>query len=153
MERKGTRLMRQAVKQMAVIAGILLVFCVVCRLTVKNTYYAVIPLPETAVERADELRVEAEGQEVILEGTPQVKDGYLRVPIRPGQKGNTTLNVLDREGNVVTAHSTNPVPVILVNGPKDAVLRDGALCDLAPTLLELMELPVPPEMEGRSLLR
>ena len=65
--------------------------------------------------------------------------------------------MLDAEGNVVTAHSTNPVPVILVNGPvkKDgtpAGLKSGALCDLAPTLLELMELPVPAEMEGHSLI-
>ena len=65
--------------------------------------------------------------------------------------------MLDAKGNIVTAHSTNPVPVILVNGPKKAdgkpaALRNGALCDLAPTLLELMELPVPAEMEGRSLL-
>ena len=66
--------------------------------------------------------------------------------------------MLDAQGNIVTAHSTNPVPVILVNGPKKAdgsrvSLRDGALCDLAPTLLELMELPVPAEMEGHSLIK
>ena len=65
--------------------------------------------------------------------------------------------MLDAEGNVVTAHSTNPVPVILVNGPKNADksavgLMDGALCDLAPTLLELMRIEQPKEMEGRSLL-
>ncbi|MBQ6671351.1 MAG: 2,3-bisphosphoglycerate-independent phosphoglycerate mutase [Firmicutes bacterium] len=65
--------------------------------------------------------------------------------------------MLDKEGNVVTAHSTNPVPVILVNGPKNSdgsprAVRSGALCDLAPTLLELMELDIPEEMEGSSLL-
>ena len=65
--------------------------------------------------------------------------------------------MLDAEGNIVTAHSTNPVPVILVNGPakEDGTplgIKSGALCDLAPTLLQLMELPVPAEMEGKSLL-
>ena len=65
--------------------------------------------------------------------------------------------MLDAEGNIVTSHSTNPVPVILVNGPakEDGSpfgIKSGALCDLAPTLLELMELEVPAEMEGKSLL-
>ena len=65
--------------------------------------------------------------------------------------------MLDAEGNIVTAHSTNPVPVILFNGPTNADgslvgLMDGALCDLAPTLLRLMQLDVPEDMEGRSLL-
>ncbi len=58
--------------------------------------------------------------------------------------------MLDEDGKVFTAHSTNPVPVILVGD--DRRLKDGALCDLAPTLLELMELDKPAEMEGSSLL-
>ena len=51
-----------------------------------------------------------------------------------------------------TAHTTNPVPVILVGGPSNARLDQGALCDLAPTMLELMGIAQPPEMTGRSLL-
>jgi 2,3-bisphosphoglycerate-independent phosphoglycerate mutase len=51
-----------------------------------------------------------------------------------------------------TSHTTNPVPVILVGGPPGAVLRSGRLADLAPTLLQLMGLPQPPEMTGRSLV-
>ncbi len=105
MERKGKRLMRQAVRQMTVIAGILLAFCVICRLTMQNTYYAVIPLPPADAERAAELRVEAEDPEVVTEGTPVVKDGYLRVPIQPGQKGDTVLNVKDRDGKVIAQHT------------------------------------------------
>ncbi len=52
-----------------------------------------------------------------------------------------------------TAHTTNPVPVILVGGPVGASLRAGGrLADLAPTLLALMGLPLPPEMTGKSLI-
>jgi 2,3-bisphosphoglycerate-independent phosphoglycerate mutase len=52
-----------------------------------------------------------------------------------------------------TQHTVGEVPVVLVNGPKDAVqLRSGRLADLAPTVLELLGLPQPAEMTGRSLL-
>ena len=51
-----------------------------------------------------------------------------------------------------TAHTTNPVPVVLTVAA--ASLRsDGELRDLAPTVLALLDLPVPPEMTGRSLLQ
>ena len=56
------------------------------------------------------------------------------------------------DGGPHTAHTTNLVPVILVGGPADAHLRDGRLADLAPTVLELMGLPQPAEMTGRSLI-
>lgn len=51
-----------------------------------------------------------------------------------------------------TAHTLNPVPVILVGGPEGARLRNGRLADLAPTLLALMGLEQPPEMTGQSLI-
>jgi 2,3-bisphosphoglycerate-independent phosphoglycerate mutase len=52
----------------------------------------------------------------------------------------------------LTAHTTNPVPVVLTLAA--ATLRaDGELRDLAPTVLDLLDLPVPPEMTGRSLLQ
>ena len=53
-----------------------------------------------------------------------------------------------------TAHTVNPVPVILVGGPQGARLRDGGrLADLAPTVLDLMGLDQPAEMTGESLLQ
>jgi 2,3-bisphosphoglycerate-independent phosphoglycerate mutase len=57
-------------------------------------------------------------------------------------------------GGPHTAHTTNPVPVFLYRpaAPADASLRDGRLADLAPTLLQLMDVPVPYEMSGTSLI-
>ncbi len=54
-------------------------------------------------------------------------------------------------GGPHTAHTTNPVPVLLAGAP-GARLHDGRLADVAPTLLGLMGLPVPAAMTGRSLL-
>ena len=50
-----------------------------------------------------------------------------------------------------TAHTDGPVPAVLA-GPSGLALRDGALADVAPTLLDLMGLPAPAAMTGRSLL-
>lgn len=57
------------------------------------------------------------------------------------------------DGKPHTAHTGNPVPCILVDDQRrGAALREGILADVAPTLLDLLELPVPPEMTGTSLL-
>ncbi|MBD3764676.1 MAG: 2,3-bisphosphoglycerate-independent phosphoglycerate mutase [Rhodobacterales bacterium] len=66
--------------------------------------------------------------------------------------GNCEVMVDPVTGGPHTAHTTNPVPVILVGGPAGAGLRAGRLADLAPSLLDLMGLPQPPEMTGRSLI-
>ena len=66
--------------------------------------------------------------------------------------GNCEVMVDPETGGPHTAHTLNPVPVILVGGPQGATLKTGRLADLAPTLLELMGLPQPDEMTGRSLL-
>jgi 2,3-bisphosphoglycerate-independent phosphoglycerate mutase len=66
--------------------------------------------------------------------------------------GNCEVMVDPETGEPHTAHTLNPVPVILVGGPKGARLRNGRLADLAPSLLDLMDLPQPPEMGGQSLI-
>ena len=66
--------------------------------------------------------------------------------------GNCEMMIDPETGGPHTAHTTNPVPVALVGGPKDVTLRDGRLADLAPTLLDLMGLDLPPEMTGQSLI-
>jgi len=62
--------------------------------------------------------------------------------------------LLDEAGGAYTAHTTNPVPFILVSDRYiGAKLREGgSLQDIAPTMLEILGLPKPPEMTGESLL-
>jgi 2,3-bisphosphoglycerate-independent phosphoglycerate mutase len=61
--------------------------------------------------------------------------------------------MLDPEANApFTAHTTNPVPFVLFNAPEFGLASGGRLADIAPTLLDLMGLPKPPEMTGKSLL-
>jgi 2,3-bisphosphoglycerate-independent phosphoglycerate mutase len=67
--------------------------------------------------------------------------------------GNCELMRDPDTGGPHTAHTTNPVPVVLFGGGEDVALADGRLADLAPTLLALMHLPQPAEMTGVSLLR
>jgi 2,3-bisphosphoglycerate-independent phosphoglycerate mutase len=59
--------------------------------------------------------------------------------------------VITLEGNPMTAHTTNPVPVIVTKSGKQ--LRDGILADLAPTMLELLGLDKPAEMTGKSIIK
>ncbi len=67
--------------------------------------------------------------------------------------GNCETMIDPATGGPHTAHTTNPVPVVLVGGPDAASLAPGRLADLAPTVLDLMGLDLPPEMTGRSLIR
>ncbi len=61
--------------------------------------------------------------------------------------------MIDEKGNPHTAHTLNPVPLLLVNDEKKSIqLRPGVLGDIAPTILELMEIEKPPEMTCRSLI-
>ena len=67
--------------------------------------------------------------------------------------GNCETMIDPITGGPHTAHTTNPVPVILFGGPKGARLRSGGrLADVAPTILELMGLDQPAEMTGESLI-
>ena len=52
-----------------------------------------------------------------------------------------------------TAHTTNPVPFILINGGSAELKETGALCDVAPTVLQLLGIEQPKEMTGHSLIK
>ena len=104
----------------------------------------IIPAAVKAVETVDNCL----GQ--IVEAIRAV-DGQLLVT---ADHGNVE-RLLDEEGQPVTSHTTSPVPLIYVaNNTVGAKLAEGgALCDLAPTLLELLGVTQPAEMTGRSLLQ
>ena len=67
--------------------------------------------------------------------------------------GNAEQLIDETTGEPFTAHTTNPVPFILVNADPAYKLREGGcLADIAPTLIELMGMEQPKEMTGKSLL-
>jgi 2,3-bisphosphoglycerate-independent phosphoglycerate mutase len=103
----------------------------------------VLPAAVKAVEAVDSCLERITARVLALGGTVLVTADH----------GNCELMVDPATGEPHTAHTTNPVPLWWVT--RDAGgrrLRDGTLADLAPTVLELLGLPVPPEMTGRSLL-
>ena len=55
-------------------------------------------------------------------------------------------------GQAHTSHTCNPVPLLYIGRPAK-IISGGALEDLAPTMLRLMGLPVPPEMGGKNLVQ
>ncbi len=77
------------------------------------------------------------------------------------ENGYTTLLIADHgncetlkntDGSPNTAHTTNPVPFIVIDNDLDIDLKDGILGDIAPTILKLMNIEKPKEMTGNSLL-
>lgn len=78
----------------------------------------------------------------------------LRAALIVSDHGNAEQMLDPAAGGPHTAHTLNPVPAMLLDASRSgATLADGILADVAPTLLEIMGLPVPPEMTGHSLLR
>ncbi len=65
--------------------------------------------------------------------------------------GNAEQMIDYKTGEPHTAHTTNPVPLVLI-GVEGVKLKEGKLADLAPTMLDLMELSKPKEMTGQSLI-
>jgi 2,3-bisphosphoglycerate-independent phosphoglycerate mutase len=67
--------------------------------------------------------------------------------------GNVELMVNPETGEPVTSHTNGPVPLVLVGNHTQGVnLEEGRLCDIAPTLLAMLDLQQPEEMTGKSLL-
>lgn len=66
--------------------------------------------------------------------------------------GNCEMMIDPETGGPHTAHTLNTVPVVLVGGPSGATLNSGRLADLAPSVLQLMEIEPPAEMTGKSLI-
>ncbi|MGM0410782.1 MAG: 2,3-bisphosphoglycerate-independent phosphoglycerate mutase [Bacillota bacterium] len=58
----------------------------------------------------------------------------------------------DEDGEPFTAHTNNRVPLIYIGGQKDSKIKDGKLADIAPTMLDLLNISKPEEMTGNSLI-
>ncbi len=85
---------------------------------------------------------------------PQIVDKVLSLGgqiLLTADHGNAD-EMIDEEGNIVTAHSLNDVPLVHISDEPRELQDGGKLCDIAPTLLTLMEVPVPEEMTGESLI-
>ncbi|WP_418421322.1 2,3-bisphosphoglycerate-independent phosphoglycerate mutase, partial [Butyribacter intestini] len=103
----------------------------------------VIPAAVAAVEKVDECVGTA------VEAVKKA-DGVLFIC---ADHGNAEQMVDYETGAPFTAHTTNPVPFVLVNYDDAYTLREGGcLADIAPTLIEIMGLEQPKEMTGKSLL-
>ncbi len=71
-----------------------------------------------------------------------------------GDHGNAEVKLNHETGEVMTEHSCNPVPFHLISDKfRRAQVGHGMLADVAPTILDIMDIPKPPEMTGFSLLR
>lgn len=78
------------------------------------------------------------------------KDGVMFIC---ADHGNAEVLVDENTGEPYTAHTTNPVPFILVNYDNEYTLKEnGKLCDIVPTLIDIMGMEKPVEMTGQSLL-
>lgn len=66
--------------------------------------------------------------------------------------GNAEV-MADEAGAPHTAHTTNEVPFVVINGGDIKLKEDGALCDVAPTILKIMGIEQPEEMTGKSLIK
>jgi 2,3-bisphosphoglycerate-independent phosphoglycerate mutase len=101
------------------------------------------------------LRAAIKAVETVDTGLGKIADAIQRsngALLVTADHGNCELMRDPATGGPHTAHTTNPVPLLL-HGVGDVSLANGRLADIAPTLLELMQLPKPAEMTGVSLLR
>ena len=76
------------------------------------------------------------------------KDGQI---LLTADHGNADV-MLDKDGNIVTAHSLNDVPLVHIANHPSQLKDGGRLSDIAPTILKLMGLDIPEEMTGKPLV-
>lgn len=94
--------------------------------------------------------------ETVDQGLAQVVDALEKVGgamVLTADHGNCETMIDPVTGGAHTAHTLNLVNVAVFGAPEGSKLRNGRLADLAPTVLDLMGLELPPEMTGRSLIQ
>ena len=82
--------------------------------------------------------------------TTGLENGY--TILLTADHGNSDY-MINEDGTPNTAHTLNPVPLFLIDNEKKWEIRSGKLADIAPTILTLMQLPVPKEMTGEILIQ
>ncbi len=99
--------------------------------------------------------------EAAVKAVEAVDEGVSRVVPAILEEGGQVLLTADHgnsekmeedDGSPFTAHTTNPVPLFYLGGPEGVGIESGILADIAPTMLDILELDKPEEMTGSSLL-
>jgi 2,3-bisphosphoglycerate-independent phosphoglycerate mutase len=75
-------------------------------------------------------------------------NGYSMIII--ADHGNSD-NAINSDGSPNTAHSLNPVPFVVID-PNVTIVQDGILADVAPSILKLLDIPIPKEFTGKVLV-
>ncbi len=116
-------------------------------------------MANTAIATAGDVQVMAEAFKKAIEAVDtclgKVVDKVLELDgtvFITADHGNAD-HALNEDGTPNTAHSLNPVPCVYVTENKDAKVADGRLADVAPTILKIMGLEAPAEMNGQVLIK
>ena len=129
--------MKRAGRQIAACAGILILFCLVCRLTFFRSYTAYIPLYPRAEEtllQGGATESVAEGEGVAHPGEIRLGDGYVRLPIHPDSRGHTVIEIRDRNGDLVISHGLRVGPLRTVYDEQTGGFTGDAAVLIAVTL-------------------
>ena len=89
--------MKKATIQIAVLAAILLAVCLGCRIMMRGTYTAALPIHLDAPAAAD-IHIDTEIPGVVEPGAPRIERGSIRIPVRPAGPGRTFVSLVDGEG-------------------------------------------------------
>ncbi len=100
------------------------------------------------VGHTGDLNAAIKGVETLDECVAKIYNNLDGTLIITADHGNCE-EMIDDDGNILTSHTTNKVPFLIT---KDVKVRDGKLADIAPTILKLLNIKIPPEMEGISLI-
>lgn len=124
---------------------------------IKDNFYDVIILnfanPDM-VGHTGSMEAAEKAIEALDKCVPQIISAVLELGgqvILTADHGNAD-SMLDENGEVMTAHSLNPVPFLVISRDPITLMDGGVLADVAPTLLDLMGIEKPSEMSGHSLL-
>lgn len=108
------------------------------------------------VGHTGKLEAAVKAVEAVNDGVEQVQRAAFEhqyAMILTADHGNCEMMVDPINGGPFTAHTTNPVPLFVLDRDRKVRLRPtGRLCDIAPTILQILGMPQPPEMEGESLM-